>query len=113
MDAARPVCTTERRDTVNYTHYDYLEIAPSAPVAAVDASYARILERLGYGSCSDGADHSALLRKIHAAYEVLSDPVARKSYDTRLAQEAAMADAELKAALDIQAVRPRRVQDVP
>ena len=51
---------------------------------------------------------------IHAAYEVLSNPESRRQYDATLAQEAAMADAELKATLDQQPNwLPRVVQDVP
>lgn len=78
---------------MQYTHYDYLELAPGAGREAVDAAYARRLQQLGQG-------HSALLRHVHAAYEVLGNPIARRAYDVRLAQEAALADAELKALLD-------------
>jgi len=37
---------------------------------------------------------------VHNAYRVLSNPDERRRYDAALAREAAMADAELKAALD-------------
>ena len=72
------------------------------------------------GTCIDAGIDAAivqdvgLVRLIHAAYATLSDPAARNTYDARLVQEAAMADAELKAALDREASPvPRRVQDVP
>ena len=59
-------------------------------------------------------DFSALVRLIHAAYEVLRDDAARRAYDATLASEAARADVELKSDLDAQAPRRvRRVQDVP
>jgi DnaJ-class molecular chaperone len=59
-------------------------------------------------------DFSALVRLIHAAYEVLRNDETRKAYDAALAIEAARADVELKADLDAQAPRRvRRVQDVP
>ncbi len=97
-----------------YTHYDYLEIAPGAPRERVEAAYARVLEHFNYGATTTGQDLSGLVRMIHAAYQVLSDPVARQAYDLQLAHESEEADAELKAELDRKAAAsPRRVQDVP
>src|SRR5512141_249480 len=93
---------------VDYTHYDWLDLAPGASPSRIDAAYTKLLERFGYGTTDAGQDLSGMVRLIHAAYETLSDPQARSAYDARLAQEAAMADAELKAALDREAVRPSR-----
>jgi DnaJ-class molecular chaperone len=93
---------------VNYTHYDYLDLAPGASPTRIDAAYRQVLERFGYGSTDSGQDLSGMVRLIHAAYETLSNPQARSAYDAKLAQEAAMADAELKAALDREAMRPSR-----
>ena len=99
---------------MNYTHYDYLEIAPGSPRERVEAAYARVLERFNYGMTPAGQDLSGLVRMIHAAYEVLSDPEARHAYDTQLALEADQADAELRMELERQVAHlPRRVQDVP
>ena len=99
---------------VNYTHYDYLDLAPGASSARIETSYAQLLERFGYGDTDAGQDLSGLVRMVHAAYEVLSNPDSRRQYDASLDQEAAMADAELKAALDQQpSWQPRVVQDVP
>jgi hypothetical protein len=107
-------CRGTEESGVNYTHYDYLNVAPGASPASIDAAYALLLERFGYGSTDAGQDLSGLVRLIHAAYEVLSDPNTRNEYDAQLAREAAMADAELKAALDRQALHlPARVQDAP
>jgi DnaJ-class molecular chaperone len=107
-------CRGTEESGVNYTHYDYLNVPPGATPASIDAAYAQLLERFGYGSTDAGQDLSGLVRLIHAAYEILSDPNARNQYDARLAREAAMADAELKAALDRQALRlPARIQDAP
>jgi DnaJ-class molecular chaperone len=107
-------CRTRQERIVNYTHYDYLELAPGASRARVEAAYAQLLERFQYGSTDAGQDLSGLVRMIHAAYEVLSDPDRRRAYDADLAQAAARADHELKAMLDAQAVQMfRRVQDVP
>jgi DnaJ-class molecular chaperone len=99
---------------VNYTHYDYLDLAPGASSARIEAAYAAVLERFQYGATEAGQDLSGLVRMIHAAYEVLSRPESRRSYDEKLALEAADADAELKATLDALPAGPsRRVQDVP
>lgn len=99
---------------MSYTYYDYLELAPGASPSRIEAAYVALLERFGYGTTDAGQDMSGLIRMIHAAYTVLSDPAARRSYDTAIAQEAAMADAELKSSLDQQAsVEPRRIQNPP
>ncbi len=99
---------------MNYTHYDYLDLAPGASTARIEAAYAAVLERFEYGSTEAGQDLSGLVRRIHAAYDVLSSPEKRKRYDEELAHDAAQADAELKAALDSHpAAGARLVQDVP
>lgn len=98
---------------MNYTHYDYLELAPGAPRERIEAAYAQVLERFNYGA-SSSQDLSGLVRMIHAAYEVLADPDSRRAYDDLLAKEEKAADEELKATLDAQFAAPaRRVQDVP
>jgi DnaJ-class molecular chaperone len=105
---------TRQEMAVNYTHYDYLDLAPGASTARIEAAYAQVLQRFQFGRTDTGQDLSGLVRMIHAAYRVLSDPDARRAYDEQLAREAAVADAELKAELDAQAQRPaRHSQDVP
>jgi DnaJ-class molecular chaperone len=99
---------------VNYTHYDYLELAPGATPMRIEAAYAALLERFQYGRTEAGQDLSGLVRLIHAAYAVLSDPNQRKAYDAQLSIEAAAADAELQSQLDAQALPGfTRVQQVP
>jgi DnaJ-class molecular chaperone len=99
---------------VTYTHYDYLDLAPGASQARIEAAYAAVLARFQYGATEAGHDLSGLVRMIHAAYEVLSAPERRRSYDQQLARAAAEADAELKSTLDAQPVAGTRfVQDVP
>ncbi len=85
---------------MNYTHYDYLDLAPDATPARIEAAYLALLERFGYGTTDAGQDMSNRVVMIHAAYNVLANPDARAGYDATLAREAAMADAELKATLD-------------
>ena len=99
---------------MTYTYYDYLDLAPGASPARIEAAYAQVLERFGYGATESGQDLSGLVRMIHAAYEVLSNTEARQRYDAQLRQEEAMADAELKASLDQQVPWPSRyVQAAP
>ena len=108
------IAEPDRSATVNYTHYDYLDLAPGASRARIEAAYAALLERFSYGTTDAGQDLSGLVRMIHAAYEVLSDPERRRAYDADLAQSAARADQELKSTLDAQAQPAhKRVQDVP
>jgi DnaJ-class molecular chaperone len=99
---------------VNYTHYDYLELAPNATEQRIEAAYAALLERFHYGMTEAGQDLSGLVRMIHAAYSVLSDPEQRRAYDAQLSKEAAEADAELQSQLDAQSLQGfTRVQQVP
>ena len=99
---------------MTYTHYDYLDLAPGASPARIEAAYAAVLERFQYGATEAGQDLAGLVRMIHAAYEVLSTPDRRSRYDAQLACEAAEADAELKRMLDARhAEGTRLVQDVP
>lgn len=99
---------------MTYTYYDYLNIAPGASPVRIEAAYAHILERFGYGVTEAGQDLSGLVRQIHAAYEVLSNPDKRALYDADLERAARAADLELKEALDEAAPwTPRIVQDVP
>jgi len=92
---------------VLYTHYDYLDLAPGASAARIEAAYQTLRQR----------SHDwtpAMLRMIDDAYQVLSDAPKRHQYDRELQRIADEADAELKKSLDVHASRlPRRVQDVP
>ena len=99
---------------MNYTHYDYLDIAPGADPARIETAYLALIEKLQYGESDAGQDLSGLVRRIHTAYEVLSHADQRAAYDAKLAQEAAQADSELKSLLDEPSTRSLRVvQDVP
>lgn len=120
MDAAenRASRRFQRRSTqettVNYTHYDYLDLAPGASPQRIEAAYAAVLERFEFGHTEAGQDLSGLVRMIHAAYAVLSDPVQRREYDAQLWAEAEAADAELQSQLDARSLTGfTRVQQVP
>jgi curved DNA-binding protein CbpA len=93
---------------VLYTHYDYLELPPGASSTRIEAAYRTLKQRL------NGAADEAMVRLIHEAYAVLSDPKQRQGYDDELKSAADAADAELKACLDQKGARvTRHVQDVP
>jgi curved DNA-binding protein CbpA len=94
--------------TVLYTHYDYLELPPGASSTRIEAAYWTLKQRL------NGDADEAMVRLIHEAYAVLSDPKQRRGYDESLKRAAAEADAELKACLDEKGAKvTRRVQDIP
>lgn len=90
-----------------YTHYDYLELPPGASTARVEAAYQTIRQRL------NGHGDEMMVRAIHEAHAVLTDPDQRHAYDDSLHHAAAQADAELKAMLDQPPPHTRYVQDVP
>jgi len=92
---------------VLYTHYDYLELPPGASPTCIEVAYHTLKHRL------NGDADEILVRLIHEAYAVLSDPDRRRVYDTVLQRAATDADAELTACLDQAALRPRHVQDGP
>jgi DnaJ-class molecular chaperone len=98
--------------TMIYTYYDYLDVAPGASPTRIDVAYAQILNRFGIGSADAGQDLSGLIRQIHAAYDVLSNPEKRQRYDADLERAAREADAELKETLDRKPrCAPRVVQE--
>ena len=91
-----------------YTHYDYLELPPGASSTRIEAAYRTLKERL------NGDADEAMVRLIHEAYAVLSDPKRRHGYDELLKREAEAADAELKACLDEKGAKVTRyVRDLP
>lgn len=100
---------------MSYTYYDYLELSPGATQQKIESAFLTLVERFGYGTTAAGQDMTGLLRMIQTAYDVLSNPESRDAYDAKLADEAASADAELKAALDelAAAAYHRSVQDLP
>lgn len=100
---------------MNYTYYDYLALPPGATPQRIESAFLALLERFGYGTTAAGQDMTGLLRMIQTAYDVLSNPQTRDAYDAKLADEAAVADAELKASLDelAAAAYHRSVQDFP
>jgi molecular chaperone DnaJ len=67
----------------NSTHYDTLQIKPSATIAEIKQSYRRLVKLFHPDSQSQTADPEQIIR-INAAYEVLSDRQKRDLYDRQL-----------------------------
>jgi molecular chaperone DnaJ len=68
------------------THYDILEISPTASQAEVKQAYRQMAKRFHPDVNLEGASHDRIT-VINAAYEVLSDPRQRQSYDRQLHYE--------------------------
>jgi curved DNA-binding protein CbpA len=113
-DSRRQNTESRQGAHVKYTHYDYLDLPPGADSARIETAYLALLERLQYGVSEAGQDLSGLIRRIHAAYDVLSNAERRSAYDASLAEEAAQADKELRGMRDQPTQRAQRfVQEAP
>ena len=64
-------------------HYQTLELKPTATQSEIKQAYRRLAKRFHPDSQQETANHERIIR-INAAYEVLSDPQRRKSYDREL-----------------------------
>ncbi len=64
-------------------HYKTLELHESASQADIKRAYHRLAKAHHPDSRSDGDGDHEHIAKINAAYEVLGDPTARKSYDAQ------------------------------
>ena len=67
-------------------HYDTLEINPKASQAEIKQAYRRLAKRFHPDTNQESASHERITA-INAAYEVLSDPRQRGSYDRQLEYE--------------------------
>jgi molecular chaperone DnaJ len=67
----------------DHNHYDTLHLNPAASQAEIKQSYRRLVKLFHPDSNSETADHHQIVR-INAAYEILSDPQKRQSYDQQL-----------------------------
>lgn len=76
------------------THYDILDVAPSASKAEVKAAYQAALDA---ARASGDADHEAGVRR---AWQVLSDPVQRQRYDEEIGLSRRAATASASTAAD-------------
>ncbi len=65
------------------THYQILDVEPTATQAEIKQAYRRLAKRFHPDSNRDTANHDRI-SQINAAYEVLGDPQNRRSYDQHL-----------------------------
>jgi molecular chaperone DnaJ len=65
------------------THYQTLEISPSASPAEIKSAYRRLAKTLHPDRNTSPSSHTAIAQ-LNAAYEILSDPLSRRSYDQQL-----------------------------
>ena len=70
---------------MNPNHYDTLHIPPTATSAEIKQSYRRLVKLFHPDSNQKTADPEQIVR-INIAYEVLSDPQQRRTYDRKLHQ---------------------------
>jgi curved DNA-binding protein CbpA len=74
------------------THYQTLEISLTAKPEQIKRSYRALVKRFHPDLFSDGSEGQAQagdqLRKINAAYAVLSNPQKKASYDSKLTKRA-------------------------
>ncbi len=69
--------------TSTTNHYKTLEIKPNATQSDIKKAYRRLVKLFHPDSQSETANHDRIIR-INAAYEILSDPKTRQSYDQQL-----------------------------
>jgi molecular chaperone DnaJ len=65
------------------THYQTLEIPPSASQDEIKQAYRRLAKKF-HPDRNQADDSQEVIQQINAAYEVLSDPLSRRSYDQGL-----------------------------
>jgi molecular chaperone DnaJ len=63
-------------------YYDVLGVAPDAGAAEIKRAYRQLAKR--YHPDISGDDRSACFMEVSRAYDVLSDPARRRTYDTAL-----------------------------
>ena len=65
-------------------YYDVLGVAPDAGAAEIKRAYRQLAKR--YHPDISGEDRAASFREVSRAYDVLGDPVRRRTYDAALRQ---------------------------
>src|SRR5688572_25669057 len=62
--------------------YELLQVSPRASEGVIQAAY-RVLARAYHPDVNDGPDTVRVMRRLNAAYAVLSDPKRRARYDAQ------------------------------
>jgi hypothetical protein len=63
------------------THYDNLNVAESAPDEVIRAAYKALAKKFHPDRNNESAESRRIMQIINEAYEVLSNPLARREYD--------------------------------
>lgn len=63
--------------------YELLQVSPRASLGVIQAAY-RVLARAYHPDVNDGPESVRQMRRLNAAYHVLSDPQRRARYDAQL-----------------------------
>ena len=71
----------------DFDHYQTLQVSAAASQAEIKQAYRRLVKVFHPDSQSKTANHEQIIR-INAAYEVLSDPQRRQSYDRQMGDRA-------------------------
>src|SRR5690242_9234954 len=67
------------------THYDNLQVSPTASAEVIRASYRALIQKYHPDKFEDAARGARITQIINDAYAVLSDPARRAAYDARVA----------------------------
>lgn len=66
------------------THYQVLDVSPKATAAEIKSAYRKLAKALHPDRNADKAASHEAIARLNTAYEVLSDPLTRRSYDQQL-----------------------------
>lgn len=70
------------------THYDNLKVSRDAPMEVIQAAYRSLARKYHPDRAGSTPESEAIMKKINASYEVLSDPAKRAKHDDWIASQA-------------------------
>lgn len=85
------------------THYEILEVARSASIEAIKGAYRFLSQKYGIEGTQGSLEAARKWQRLNDAYAVLSDPVKRRQYDERLAEEEEMSRRDRQVKPDVMA----------
>lgn len=86
IDAAKRDAATSNRPKPIQTHYDNLKVARDAPIEVIRAAYRSLSQKYHPDRNPQNADAARIMPLLNGAYEVLSDPVKRRTHDQWISQ---------------------------
>ena len=69
------------------THYDTLKVSRDAPIEVIQAAYRSLARKYHPDRNGSTPEGEAIMKKINASYEVLSDPEKRAQHDQWIAEQ--------------------------